>query len=86
MARTMACCYPSCIRKVKLNRNSAVQYEREMARLQPGASVGVICPQHVKDAILDEEDYALEMTAGEIIAELTVESPRWRFVHIPPGG
>lgn len=84
-AKSMQCCYPGCYRKTKLNQNSLVQLEREKARVAVGETVGVICPHHVKDAILDEDGYSLEMTGGEIIAELTVDSPRWRFVHRPAG-
>ena len=84
MPKTLQCCWPGCYRKAKFNRNNLIQYEQERGRTPPGGSVGVICPEHVKEAIADEDGYALEMSAGEIIAELAVETPRWRFVHIPP--
>ena len=84
-AKSMQCCYPGCRYKTKLNQNNLVQLDKERGRVAVGGTVGVICPQHVKDAILDEDEYNLEMTYGEILAELTLEAPRWRFCHIPAG-
>lgn len=41
-------------------------------------------PDHFAAAVADDQQYVIDIPAGEILAELVKEKPRWQLVYLPP--
>ena len=76
------CHTPSCHRHVKVDDVGQAQL-RQMAA-EANATVALMCPKCYL-ATLDEDapGYVMEMPAGEMMADLLLDSPRWRTIILP---
>ncbi|GEM_PF-6824651 len=72
-----------CHRRLKGGEELRQQLENTRKEIG-GHRAGVICPQCVADLLQDtdkaERDHYFDMSAGEILAESLVETPRWRII------
>ena len=76
------CCWPGCRKARKVDPLKWAEYREECAGL--GARPGMICPAHFAAAVADEDQYAIDIPAGELLAELVKNTPQWRLVYLPP--
>lgn len=71
------------LRKVrKVDPMKWAEYKDECAA--QGARAGVLCPAHFAASVAVEERYAIDIPAGEMLAELVRSQPQWRLVYLPP--
>lgn len=75
-------CWPGCRKARKVDPLKWAEYREECAGL--GARPGMICPDHFAAAAADEDQYAIDIPAGELLAELVKNTPQWRLVYLPP--
>ena len=52
---------------------------------QAGRRAGLICPQCVKKAFDNPDEYDLDIPLGELVVEAAKEVPRWRICFNPEG-
>ena len=48
-----------------------------------GVRAGIMCPSCVAEALQDEERFAVDMSLGEVMVQLTREDAPWRIVLVP---
>lgn len=81
MAVYRKCETKSCHRRIKETHELAEQL-RQTSQEAGGHRAGVLCPRCVAREMENTEKNYLDMSAGEILAESLVESPRWR-IYVP---
>ena len=84
MARvSVRCCYQGCHKNRKLTIEYYAELKEEAAGL--GAKLGLICPTHFVQAIDETQRYSVDdVPLGELLVEVSKETPRWRIVWLPP--
>lgn len=78
---SVKCETSGCYRRMKMD-------DEERARLKAegeiyGVRASVLCPPCVEKAMVDEERFAVDMSMGEMLVQLTREDAPWRIVLIP---
>ena len=81
MATSMKCDTPGCHMRLKLNEANIIQLREQSAEV--GQRAGVLCPNCVRQALEDDENFVLDFPLGEVVAEALAEKPRWRIVFSP---
>ena len=87
MARNVPvkCAIASCHRRLKMT----LAQREELMRVgrENNATAGLVCPAHVKAAFNFEfDDIDIDVPLGELLVEVSKETPRWRVMLTPMPG
>ncbi len=75
------CSTPNCHRRKKV---SLAEYQRLRSETETaGQRAGLICPECVKRALENPDEYDLDIPLGELVVEAAKETPRWRMCLTP---
>ena len=81
MAVSKKCMTQGCHKRTKLTEVGRALLESEHRRV--GRRPGVLCPDCVKGAFEDPDNFALNIPLGEVITESMRPEPHW-YVAFPP--
>ena len=82
---SVKCAIPGCHRRIKMTL--AEREELRQEGRENNATAGVVCPADVRAAFNFEfDDIDIDVPLGELLAEATKETPRWRVMLTPLPG